>query len=56
VHVPEGYRRYTGALIRHLLKEPREALDKDTGLTHQAAVAWNALARLELMLRAKEKE
>lgn len=55
IEVPEGYRRYTGALIRHLLKERREALDQDMNLCHQAAVAWNALARLELMLRAKER-
>ena len=55
VEVPEGYRRYTGALIRHLLKERREDVDPDMDLPHQAAVAWNALARLELMLRAKER-
>ena len=49
--VEGGIDRYTAALLRHLLKEHSEAVDEDIGLLHAAAVAWNALARLELMLR-----
>lgn len=52
-HVPDGAERYTDALARHLLAETSEgATDPATGLSHAAQVAWNALARLELMLRA----
>ena len=50
-HVDNGTERYTDAMWRHLLKERGEPLDKDTGLKHAAHLAWNALARLELMLR-----
>jgi len=39
-------------MYRHLLKEHiGEQRDKDTQLLHAAHAAWNALARLELMLR-----
>ena len=49
--VPHGEQRYFDALWRHLLAERHEPVDKDSGLVHQAHLAWNALARLELMLR-----
>jgi hypothetical protein len=50
--VPDGFSRYSDALARHLLAESIDgALDKDTGLTHAAHTAWNALARLELLLK-----
>jgi hypothetical protein len=49
--VPAGIDRYTDALLRHLLAEGTgEYLDQDSGLLHAAHCAWNALARLELML------
>ncbi len=49
--VPNGVQRYTDALMRHLLKEGPGyiALDEETELLHATAVAWNALARLELI-------
>ena len=50
--VPDGEQRYTDALWRHLLAERHESTDADSGLLHQAHLAWNALARLELMLRS----
>ena len=51
-HVEDGVVRYTDALYRHLLAEARgEDVDLDSGLLHAAHSAWNALARLELMLR-----
>jgi len=49
--VPNGVERYTDALWRHLLIEHAEIVDKDSGLKHAAHLAWNSLARLELMLR-----
>ena len=50
--VPNGRERYTDAMYRHLLKEATgEAVDGDTGIAHAAHAAWNALARLDLMLR-----
>jgi len=50
--VPGGPERYTDAMYRHLLKEAAgEEYDADSGLLHAASAAWNALARLELMLR-----
>lgn len=50
--VPEGFERYSDALVRHLLAEGKgEVADGDSGLLHAAHAAWNALARLELKLR-----
>ena len=50
--VPNGIERYTDAMHRHLLREAvGEARDPDTELLHAAHAAWNALARLDLMLR-----
>ena len=49
--VPDGFERYTDAMLRHFLAEGYERLDKDSGLYHAAHLAWNALARLELILQ-----
>lgn len=49
--VDNGVARYSEAMLRHYLAEQRESHDRDTGLLHAAHEAWNALARLELMLR-----
>jgi hypothetical protein len=54
INVPDGYDRYSDAMVRHYLMEEREACDKDSELWHQAHLAWNALARLELLIRAEE--
>lgn len=57
VDVPDGERRYTDAMLRHLLREAQgEAKDPESGLAHAAHVAWNALARLDLELRAADGE
>lgn len=56
LHVPDGHRRYTDAMMRHLLMEQIEPHDHESGLLHAAHVAWNALARLELMLREIQHE
>ena len=53
IDVPDGERRYTDAMLRHLLSDAAsEECDPDTGLRHAAHAAWNALARLDLALRA----
>jgi hypothetical protein len=52
--VPDGIDRYGDALVRHLLTEDER--DRDSGLLHAAHAAWNALARLELILREQERQ
>lgn len=55
--VPDGVSRYTDALMRHMLKElGGEMCDQDTEMLHAAHTAWNALARLELMVREKKQK
>ena len=55
--VDDGYQRYSDAMVRHLIYEGEgEVLDIDSGLLHAAHAAWNALARLELELRAVEED
>lgn len=57
ITVPDGERRYSDAMLRHLMKEAAgQECDEDTGLLHAAHTAWNALARLDLMLRNKGGE
>lgn len=51
--VPDGFTRYSDALGRHLLAECDGPLDAETGCLHAAQVAWNALARLELLLESE---
>jgi hypothetical protein len=51
--VPKGKARYTDALLRHVLAETNETHDPDTLLLHAAHAAWNALARLELVMRKR---
>ena len=50
--VSDGQARYTDAMLRHLFTElGGEVFDPDTGLYHAAQTAWNALARLEILLK-----
>lgn len=54
--VPDGERRYTDAMLRHVFREGTgEECDPDTEILHAAHSAWNSLARLELAIRRKEK-
>lgn len=56
VSVPDGQKRYTDAMLRHLIAEFKgEEVDQDSGLLHAAQVAWNALARLDLALRKQDQ-
>lgn len=55
VSVPNGQARYTDALYRHLSAEAKGELnDGESELLHAAHAAWNALARLDLLLREQE--
>lgn len=49
--VDNGIERYTDAMYRHLMAENEEIRDRESDLLHAAHAAWNALARLELLLR-----
>lgn len=54
--VPDGYNRYSDAMVRHLAYEGEgEVLDPDSGLLHAGHAAWNALARLEILLTEMEE-
>lgn len=53
--VPDGINRYSNALGRHFGAEGYEDIDADTGCLHAEQVAWNSLARLELILKEKEE-
>ena len=56
VLVANGEERYADAGYRHVLKRAMgEQVDPDSELTHLAHEAWNALAKLDLHLRNKEK-
>lgn len=55
--VPDGFNRYSDALGRHLIEEGSGVLeDHDSGLLVAAHTAWNALARLELLLKEIEAD
>jgi len=63
--VPNARRRYTAAMWRHFLdegpdNEPRIDIgtkeEPGSGMPHDVATAWNAMARLELRLRGYSLE
>lgn len=55
--VDDGINRYTDALVRHLAYEAEgESVDPDSGLIHAAHTAWNALARLELIIEQQKNQ
>lgn len=59
--VEDGFNRYSDGLMRHLAKEHTEGLydsesvPYDIDILHAGAVAWCALARLELLLTEMEE-
>lgn len=55
LRVDDAVARYTDAMSRHFLSEGSQEVDPETGMHHAVAVAWNALARLELMIREEER-
>lgn len=55
--VEDGFNRYDDAGMRHFLKRGMgEEIDPDFNLLHLSHEAWNALAKLELYLRARPYE
>lgn len=49
--------RYASAQLRHEFAQCMgQPVDEESGLLHQAHVAWNALARLQLMLYQLKEE
>ena len=57
MEVPNGLARYDDAKLRHWLTEKAGIeCDPDTHLLHAAHEAWNALARLDLMIRQIEQK
>jgi len=56
MEVENGVNRYDDADLRHWLYEKvGQEEDPDTELLHAAHKAWNSLARLDLLLRQREK-
>lgn len=54
MRVPNGFQRYSDATGRHLTMDAIGAYDEESGLLHAQMLAWNALARLELLLQDRE--
>lgn len=55
--VEGGFERYSDALGRHLVGEFKDGpIDPESKCLHAAMVAWNALARLELVLKEQEEQ
>lgn len=52
--VPDAERRYTSAMMRHLLAAQISELDEESGLHHLHHCLWNLMAVVELQLRNKE--
>lgn len=51
----DPFNKWTEAMISHFLKEDLEdGIDEEDGQLHAAKVAWNALARLEHMMKEAE--
>ncbi len=54
--VPNGSERYSSALLRHWAKHSSgELTDDESGLSHLAHMAWNALAVLQLEIEAPKE-
>ncbi len=52
IEVPQAFDRYSDAMQRHFLAEySGEKNDQDSGFSHASHLTWNALCRLELILR-----
>lgn len=60
--VHNAYERYTNALLRHIIKlitegeYDKESLSDGVEILHDAQIAWNALARLELYLIQRQEQ
>ena len=57
MEVPNGVERYDDAKLRHWLYEKSGIeCDSDTDELHATHEAWNALARLDLLIRRNEEK
>lgn len=55
-NLPDGYQRYKGAMLRHLIElEKGNNIDPDTGCLHAAQIVWNAIAMLHFKLEEYNK-
>ncbi len=58
--VLDGINRYGNAMGRHMLDAATDGMYDDgpggSGALHDTAIAWNALAKLEMVLRELEEE
>ncbi len=52
-NVPDATRRYKDAILRHMMELGEEG---ETSSEHAAAVAWNALAVLQMKLENENEE
>lgn len=56
-HVPNGFDRYSDAMVRHLISEGEgEIYDPDSGLYTIGHTLWNSAARTELFLKKMEQQ
>lgn len=54
-NIPDGLTRITNALSRHFTAEAKgELVDPESKFLHAQHTAWNAMARLELLLIERE--
>ena len=53
--VEGGTDRYDSALLRHIMKEMFEEVDPDMNQHHAVSQAWNALARLQLLIEKDDQ-
>ena len=54
--VNDPVNRYADAKARHMLQGYSERYDQESGLSHAAHEAWNALAVLESLIKGEEDE
>lgn len=54
--VSQADMRYEDALARHFLSQYFEAKDSESGISHKAHLAWNALATLQMQIDKEKKE
>ena len=56
-NLPDGYNRYKGAMLRHLVEyEKCNEVDEETGCLHLAQMVWNAIAMLYCSKRKTNPE
>nr|BDD44130.1 hypothetical protein 4 [bacterium] len=55
LEVEKGIERYSSAMLRHYFASKGQLKDSDTDLLHDAHLAWNALARLQLRILELKK-